>query len=55
MSTPDKAQQPDQDIQEPQDEDLDQVSGGVHPIYWLSTPVVDGDLEGETLGHAPTA
>ena len=49
MTTPDKAQQPDQDAQELQDEQLDQVSGGrVAPV----AAGVDGELEGTTVEGA---
>ena len=43
MTTPDKAQQPDQDAKELTDEDLDQASGG---RVWTFAAGVDSELEG---------
>ena len=48
MSIPDKSQQPDDNVQDLSDEQLDQVSGGVRPVTALGAAGVDGDLEGVT-------
>ena len=51
MTTPDKAQQPEQDPQELTDEDLDQASGGNGPLPGFSLGV-DSKLEGATVEGA---
>ena len=51
MTTPDKAQQPEQDPQELTDEDLDQASGGNGPLHGFSLGV-DSKLEGATVEGA---
>ena len=47
MTTPDKTQQPDEDVQELTDENLDQVTGGNGPLPGFAAGV-DSELKAAT-------